>query len=140
MVYTLRFAVPLLYRSSNEQLPINVRQQSFIIRGDRSTEIALTRIRHNCSSLNADLYRVNIITSPYCTCGPSIETAELYIFECSLYALQRKSLFSGLPRFFHPDLDSLINGNELFNSDLNNQILHQVFKFMKETRRFRFVT
>ena len=109
---------------------------SFLIRGDRSTEIALSRIRHNCSSLNADLYRVNIIASPNCICGPFIETAEHYFFECSLYALQRNSLFSGLPQFFHPDLDSLINGNELFNSDLNSQILFQVFKFIKETRRF----
>ena len=33
---------------------------SFLIRSDKSTEIALTRIRHNCSILNADLYRVNI--------------------------------------------------------------------------------
>ena len=109
---------------------------SFLIRGDRSTEIALTRIRHNCSGLNADLYRVNIIASPNCICGPFIETAEHYFFDCSLCALQRNSLFSGLPQFFHPDLDSLINGNELFNSDLNSQILFQVFKFIKETRRF----
>ena len=74
----------------------------FLIRGDRSTEIALTRIRHNCSILNADLYRVNIIASPNCICGPFIETAEHYFFECSLYALQRNSLFSGLPQFFSP--------------------------------------
>ena len=42
----------------------------------------------------------------------------------------------GSTSIFHPDLDSLINGNELFNSDLNSQILFQVFKFIKETRRF----
>ena len=109
---------------------------SFLIRGDRSTEIALTRIRHNGSSLNADLYRVNIIANPNCTCDPFIETAEHYFFECSLYAEQRNSLFSGRPQFFHPNLDSLVNGNEFFNSDLNSQILFQVFKFIKETRRF----
>ena len=109
---------------------------SFLIRGDRSTEIALTRIRHNCSSLNADLYRVNIIASPNCTCGPFIETAEHYFFECSLYTMQRNSLISALPQFFPTDLDSLVSGNELFNSDLNSQILFQVFKFIKEIRRF----
>ena len=108
---------------------------SFLIRGDRSTEIALTRIRHNCSSLNADLYRVNIIANPNCTCDPFIETAEHYFFECSLYAEQ--TVYSRVDlNFFHPNLDSLVNGNELFNSDLNSQILFQVFKFIKEPRRF----
>ena len=101
---------------------------TFLIRGDRSTKIALTRIRYNCSTLNADLYRVNIIASPNCTCGPFIEYAEHYFFEYPLYVLQRNSLFSGLPQFFHPDLNSLISGNELFNPDLNSQI--------KETHRF----
>lgn len=110
---------------------------TFPIRGDRQTEIALTRIRHNCSSLNADLFRVNIIASPNCTCGPFIETAQHYFFECPLYTMQRNSLFSALPQFFLPDLDSLINGNELFNPDINSQILFQVFKFIKESRRFR---
>ena len=87
-------------------------------------------MRHNCSSLNADLYRVNIIASPNCTCGPFIETAEHYFFECSFYTMQRNGLISALPQFFHLDLDSLINGNELFNSDLNSQMLFQVFKFI----------
>ena len=74
---------------------------SFQIRGGRSTEIALTRIRHNCSSLKADLYRVNIIASPNCTCcGPFLETAELHFFECSLYYMQRNNFFSALPQFF----------------------------------------
>ena len=109
---------------------------SFLIRGDRSTEIALTRIKHNCSSLNADLYRVNIIASPNCTCGPFIETAKHYFYRMFFVRPAKKQLILGSASFFYPDLDSLINGNELFDSDLNNQILFQVFKFIKETRRF----
>ena len=51
------------------------RGTSFLIRSDRSIEIALTSIRLNCNSLNADLSRVNIIASPDYTCGPFNETA-----------------------------------------------------------------
>ena len=34
--------------------------------------IILTRIRHNCSSLNADLNRVDVVPSSACTCGAKV--------------------------------------------------------------------
>ena len=66
---------------------------SFLIRGDRSTEIALTRIRHNCSSLNADLYRVNIIASPNCICGPLLKLQSI-IFSNVPYTPCKGTLYS----------------------------------------------
>ena len=50
--------------------------------GERKHSIILTRIRHNCSSLNADLNRLNIVPSSACTCGANFETAQHYFFEC----------------------------------------------------------
>ena len=102
---------------------------SFLTQGDRATELALTRIRHNRSSLNADIYRVNIIASPNCTCGLNSVFSEY-----PLYTMQRNSLFSVLHQFFHPDLHSSINGNELYKPALNSLILFQVFKFIKESK------
>ena len=51
--------------------------------------ILLTQIRLtcNCSSLNADLFRVNIVLNPTCSCGAVFEDAE-----CRLYTEQRNRL------------------------------------------------
>ena len=46
-----------------QEKPVN-----YIVTGKRVNEIALTRIKHNCSSLKADLFRVNIVPSAYCSC------------------------------------------------------------------------
>ena len=35
-------------------------------------------IRHRCSSLKADIFRVNIINNPSCSCGSPFECAEHY--------------------------------------------------------------
>ena len=48
--------------------------------GERVSYILLTRIRHNCSSLNADLFRVNIVLNPTCSCGAVFEDTEHFFF------------------------------------------------------------
>lgn len=88
-------------------LPSNVRQQPsvrtfktliqsdvnslpvYYCTGKRKFNILHTRLRHSCSSLNYDLYRVNIINDPSCACGNQCENATHYFFECSLYTRQR---------------------------------------------------
>ena len=66
----------------------------FLSVGDRKYNIILTRIRHNCSSLKADLHRVNIVPNPICDCGIDIENAGHYFFFCTQYNDQRDNLFS----------------------------------------------
>ena len=44
---------------SKVRLPIN--RQTTRYQENRANEISLTRIKHKCSSLNADLNRVNIV-------------------------------------------------------------------------------
>ena len=58
--------------------PIKV--PGFLLLGDRNTNIQLTRLRHRCSNLNADLYNVNIIPNSACRCGAHFETAEHFFF------------------------------------------------------------
>ena len=40
-----------------------------VYKGKRKLQVVHTRIRTNCSALNSDLFRKNIVDSPSCTCG-----------------------------------------------------------------------
>ena len=42
---------------------------------NRKTNIIHTKLRHICSGLNADLYRVNLKNDPRCVCGHLFEDA-----------------------------------------------------------------
>ena len=69
--------------------------------GERKYSIILARIRHRCSSLKADLFSVNIIQSPVCSCGAPSESTEHYVFECHLYTNQRNNLMHYLSTRLH---------------------------------------
>ena len=56
--------------------------------GTRQGQIIHARLRMQCSSLNADLYRKNIVPSPSCTCG-EFESAYHFFFKCTNYSLAR---------------------------------------------------
>ena len=43
--------------------------------GPRNLNILHTRLRYQCSSLNADLKRINVINNPKCSCGSPYEDA-----------------------------------------------------------------
>ena len=65
---------------------------NYMIPRERANEISLTRIKHNCGSLNADLNRVNIVPSALCSCGTANETAQHYFFDCNLFIVPRNRL------------------------------------------------
>ena len=94
--------------------------------GEGINEIAVTRIKHNCSSLKADLFRVNIAPSADCSCGPFIENAEHYFFDCTLYNIPRNRLFTS-----HPpvpiNLNTLVNGHEFLPLRLIEQFIGQYY-------------
>ena len=55
---------------------------NYTIPRERANEISLiTRIKHNFSSLNADLNKANIVPSALCSCGTANETAQHYFFD-----------------------------------------------------------
>ena len=72
----------------------------------------MTCIRHKCSSLQADLYSVNIVINPPYTCGPYIENAEHFFFECSHFDNQRTHLMASLSNVVNITLDLLLYGKE----------------------------
>ena len=61
--------------------------------GSRKQSILHARLRHQCSSLNADLFRIHITNDPKCRCGAPFEYSIHYLMECPLYQYERYCLF-----------------------------------------------
>ena len=99
-------------------------------------DIILTRIRHNCSNLNADLFRVNISANSNCRCGAVNENAHHYFLECILNVEQRNRLFSSINPLVNVHLKLITNGNAALNAETNAVILSAVLKYIKDTHRF----
>ena len=64
----------LQFKSSIRHQPPRIGE--YLSAGERKYNIILTRIRHRCSSLNADLFHANIVPYLNCSCGVLVEKAE----------------------------------------------------------------
>jgi len=82
--------------------------------GSRKLSILHARLRHQCSSLNSDLYRINITNDPKCQCGAPYEDSTYYLMECPLYQNERDCLFRNL-RETHKNIETLLFGNDEIN-------------------------
>ena len=49
---------------------------NYYMLGSRKCNIIHTRLRHQCSSLGADLFRANIVNDPSCPCGCPLELTD----------------------------------------------------------------
>ena len=97
---TIRNALILSqFKRSLRQSP--VQPHAFHMSKQRTPVVMLTRIRHNCSSLKGDRYRVNIAANPQCSCGSSIEDAQHNFFDCPQYTEERHSLIASQFSFEH---------------------------------------
>ena len=109
---------------------------TYYINGERTPTVHHTRMRNNCSNLNADLYRNHIKLSPSCDCGAELEDAEHYLFKCHRYIPERIQLFTET-RDYHPlSVDKLLFGFQNLNDDQNELIFKQVQKYINGTKRF----
>ena len=105
--------------------------------GPRKLNVILTQLRCSASFLNKDLYRVNILSNPSCSCGSPQEDAYHYFFVCTRYSNLRDELFQNLnwvTRTVNTDL--LTNGSKEFTHEENVNIFKHVFKFIKGSKRF----
>ena len=66
------------------------------LHGDRKNNILLCRLRNKCSTLNADLFRCNLVDNSACVCGHHTETASHFFYQCPIYINQREQLFLSL--------------------------------------------
>ena len=122
------------FKSNIKKQPFRIHQ--FPSTKDRLNDIILTRIRHNCSNLNADLFRVNISANSNCRCGAVNENVHHYFLECILYVEQRNRLFSSINPLVNVHLKLITNGNAALNAETNAVIHSAVLKYIKDTHRF----
>ena len=128
--------LPTLPQFKTNIMTIREKIADHTIVGERRYSIILTRIRHRCSSLKADLFRVNIINNPSCSCGAPFESAEHYFFECELYNEQRNILLQNLNPIINVSFPILTSGSPDCNVETNKMILQTSIKYIKDTHRF----
>ena len=121
-------------RKITENRVISPKSFSF---GDRKCNIIHTKLRHGCSQLNSDLYRVHLLQSPLCECGDSIEDVTHFFLHCTNYTELRRNI---LPRIRSIMADITVENLLYGHSDLsfgeNCTIFLLVHKFIKDSHRF----
>ena len=82
--------------------------------GSRKCNIIHTILRHQCSSLGADLFRIraNIVNDPRCPCGCPLEDVIHYLLECPLYANVRMQLFMNITPYTVISIETLLFGSD----------------------------
>ena len=104
--------------------------------GDRKSDIFMTKLRHKCTELKADLFRVNLIDDDMCNCGLGVENSTHFLFHCPYYSTQRNILFNDLHHFQPLSLNKLLFGDQSLSIRENNLIFRNVHKFIASTKRF----
>lgn len=107
--------------------------------GQRKLNIILTQLRCYASFLNYDLFRVNIISSPVCSCGAHREDSYHFFFDCPNYTQIRYTLMQNLlwlPNDYAINLQLLTSGNSNLTDDQNETIFKHVYEYIKKSERF----
>ena len=101
--------------------------------GSRFCQIIHSRLRLECSDLNAHKYERFISQSPSCSCGHNYEDSLHYFFSCSLYSDIRPTMYFYIKGF---DLKSILFGNQNCTSAVNKELLTSIHMFIILTGRF----
>jgi hypothetical protein len=109
--------------------------------GSRHENIALSRMRMNCSLLKDHLYRLHVIDSPLCRCQTANETSEHYLMRCPFYAIQRNKLFTNISQILkipasNLTFDMMLDGHSDFDINTNLMLIQFVQDYIRETKRF----
>ena len=96
-------------------------------------QILHTRIRLECSSLNAHLYRKNIVPEPTCQCG-GFESSYHFFFICPIFVDART-------RYLPANLNNLTIRDLLFGMENktnheNEALFMKVQEFIVKSERF----
>ena len=103
----------------------------------RQFNIIHARLRRECSSLNADLYKINLSDTYLCICGSGVENAKHYFLECELYDNIRPSLVRTIAHNGgRCDIKTILYGNPSLNFDRNQRIFKAVHTYIKQSNRF----
>ena len=98
----------------------------------RKCNIIHTRLRHQCSSLGADLFGANIISDPSCP----LEDAIHYLLECPLYTNVRMQLFMSITPHTVISIENLLFGCDNLSDENNLIVFRNVQKYIHHTNKF----
>ena len=107
--------------------------------GNRYLSVLLARIRHKCSGLNSDLFRVGIRPSPICHCGNGNEDAYHYFLICPHFVNERIDFLNSLVDIGIqpiPHVNILLWGDTNLPSQTNVNIILTVLSYIKSSKRF----
>ncbi|KAK6183707.1 hypothetical protein SNE40_011134 [Patella caerulea] len=118
----------------------NAKVPTYFTCGDPYLNILHCRLRNKCSALNGDLFHVNLVDNPACSCGYDIENANHFLLSCSKYNMHRDAMIAELKMLQLDDsllnVDLLLFGNDLLNYESNIHIFLHVQRYIKNTGRF----
>ena len=109
---------------------------NYYLLGSRKCNIIHTRLRHQCSSLGADLFRANIISDPSCACGCPLEDAIHYLVECPLYTNARMQLIMSITPYTVISIENLLFGSDNLTDENNLIVFRNVQKYIHHSNRF----
>jgi hypothetical protein len=126
---------------TTSKLKQNLRANLFIVSnyymlGSRKCNIIHTRLRHQCSSLEADLFRTNIINDPSCPCGCPLEDVIHYLLERPLDTNAGMKLFLNSTPYTVISIETLLFGSDNLTDETNLIVFTNVQKYIYHTNRF----
>ena len=101
--------------------------------GTRIGQLLHTRIRLECSSLNAHLYRKNIVPEPTCQCG-GFKSSYHFFFVCPIFLDARSKCLPA--NLINVTTSDLLFGMESKKNHENEALFMQVQEFIVESGRF----
>lgn len=101
--------------------------------GSRIGQILHARLRMECSSLNSDLYRKNIVNSPSCSCG-GFESAYHFFYTCPRYTDVRDRYLSEV--LTTHNIHDLLHGKQDASTNENETLFLKVQEFTIRSKRF----
>jgi len=105
--------------------------------GPRKLNVILAQLRCTASFLNHDLFKVNILSRPACSCSAPQEDANHFYFVFTKYSEIRNDMFLSISK-----LSSLMNtsllpsGSATLSYADNCFIFYSVFRFIERSKRF----
>ena len=115
----------------------NPKTPDYYFSGERLLQILHTRLRTECSSLNEDLFRRNLVKSPNCICGEK-ESNSHFLLSCARYNLIRQDMLNSIqqsiPQNVHINTHLLLSGDNDNLSVEENTLISLKFKNTLEKR------
>ena len=102
-----------------------IKSPAYYGEGSRKLSILYARLRHQCSSLNSDLFRIHITNDSKWQCGSRFEDSVHYIMECPLHQDGRDCL-SRNQRETHKHIETLLFGNDEIDINENCMLFAKV--------------